>query len=188
MLRIVAAAAVAGVLSIAAALADNAPLTEDQAKRFVASLSEVEALGDKLEAEGKTEQLKIDGAPKAGEPFRPYSAAVAVLQEKYPADHARLASAVRSHGFSAGDWGAVGDRVMIAYMALKMEEDDPRAMEMMEGMDASMIEMMPPEMRVQMESAFAMMETVKNAPAADKSVVSEVKDELDAYLEREGGA
>ena len=188
MLRSFVLAAVAALLPVVAAFADSAPLTEDQAKRFVASLSAVEALGDELEAEGKTDQLDIETAPKAGEPFKPYSAAIAALSEKYPADHARLASAVKPHGFSADDWGAVGDRVIVAYMALKMEEEDPRAMEMMEGMDASMIEMMPPEMRDQMEAAFAMMETVKNAPADDKRIVSTVKDDLDAYMENEGGA
>lgn len=177
---------ISSLLFTVTALAGDAPLTEDQAKRFVASLSSVEALGDALEAEGKIENLQIDSQPKAGEAFKPYSSAVAALAEKYPGDHAKLAKAVKTHGFSAADWGAVGDRVMIAYLAVKMQEEDPQAMEMMDGMDASMMEMMPPEMRAQMESVFAMMETVKNAPADDKRTIAVVKDDLDAYMERDG--
>ena len=174
------------LLFAAAAFAGDKPLTEDEARRFVASLTSVEALGDALEAEGKIENLRVDAQPKAGEAFRPYSSAVAALADKYPADHAKLAKALQPHGFSAGDWGAVGDRVMIAYLAVKMEEDDPQTMQMMEGMDASMMEMMPPEMRAQMEGVFAMMETVRNAPAEDKQTIAAVKDDLDAYMERDG--
>lgn len=169
----------------ATAFAGDKPLTEDEAKRFVASLYSVETLGEDLEAQGKIENLNVDAKPKAGEAFKPYSNAVTALSKKYPADHAKLAKAVKAHGFSADDWGVVGDRVMIAYMAVKMEEDDPQAMAMMEGMDASMLEMMPPEMRTQMEGAFAMMETVKNAPASDKAAIAAVKADLDAYMERE---
>ena len=61
-------------------------------------------------------------------------------------------------------------------------------MAMMEGFDESMLEMMPPEMRTQLEHTFVMMETVKNAPAADKKVVTEVKEDLDKILEEESEA
>ena len=166
----------------AAAFASDAPLTEDEARRFVASLAAVETLGDAFEAEGKIDNLQFDSRPKAGEAFKPFSKGVTALEENYPADHARLAKALKPHGFSADDWGATGDRVMIAYIAVTMQEDDPRTLEMMEGMDASMMEMMPPEMRTQMEGVFAMMETVKNAPEADKATVAAVKADLDAYL------
>ncbi|CAK9039386.1 Cytosolic non-specific dipeptidase (CNDP dipeptidase 2) (Glutamate carboxypeptidase-like protein 1) [Durusdinium trenchii] len=145
-------------------------LTEDQAKRFVATLAAVEALGDSLEADGKIENLQIAQQPKAGELFKPYSTAVTALKTEYPADHAKLASAVKAHGFSTAEWGRVGDRVMIAYLAVKMQEEDPRSIEMMAGMDKSMMDMVPPEMRAQLESTFAMMETVKNAPEGDKKI------------------
>ncbi|MEO1252013.1 MAG: hypothetical protein AAFW81_06700 [Pseudomonadota bacterium] len=175
--------ALVALLFAGAAVAGDAPLTEDQASRFVDTLPTLDKLGEELEAEGKFEEFKIDNQPKAGEPFAPYSDAVANLKKNHPADHARLVNAVRPHGFSADEWGAVGDRVIIAYLALEMEEDDPRSMQMMDGMDQSMMEMMPPEMRAQLESVFAMMETVKNAPEADKKVVAGMKDRLDAHME-----
>lgn len=184
MMRL-AAIFISSLFFSAVALASDAPLTEDEARRFVASLAAIEALGDAFEAEGKIDNLQFASRPKAGEAFKPYSTAVAVLADAYPADHARLSKALKPHGFSPDGWGATGDRVMIAYLAVTMEEDDPRTLEMMEGMDASMMEMMPPEMRAQMEGVFAMMETVKNAPDADKATVAAVKGDLDAYLAQE---
>lgn len=179
-------AAFSGVflLLVSGAFAADGPLTEDQAKRFVASLPAVDTLGDEWQAEGKTEQLMVDTAPKAGEGFKPYSSATAALAKNYPSDHAQLAKTVKGHGFSIEDWGVVGDRVMAAYIAIKLEEADPQAMAMMEGMDTSMLEMMPPEMRAELERSFAMMETAKNASDADKQAVATVKAELDAYTER----
>jgi len=183
--RICVAAVGAFLLLVAGASAeDQRPLTEDQAKRFVASLESVDSLRDQFDAEGKVDNINIDTKPKAGEAFKPYSKAVAALKDKYPAEHARLSKAVKSYGFSAKDWGEAGDRVMIAYLAIKMQEEDPRTMHMMETMDQSMINMVPPEMRAQLESTFAMMETVKNAPEADKIVVASVKDGLDVYMEK----
>ncbi len=183
--KIIAIIALGFAASGIAAAGDN-PLTEDQAKRFVETLPALDQFGKDLEAEGKTEQMSIDTQPKAGEEFKPYSTAVAVLEKRHPADHKRLANLVKPHGFSAGEWGDVGDRVMIAWMALKMQEEDPRTLQMMEGMDKSMLDMMPPELKAQMEAAFAMMETVKNAPEADKQAVASVKDDLDAYMEENG--
>lgn len=182
--RIFMSALGALLLAATGALAgEGAPLTQDQVKRFVATLPALDALGEEFAAEGKSEELSIESRPKAGEPFRPYSGAVAALKERYPADHARLASAVRPHGFSTEEWGRVGDRVMIAWLALKMEEEDPRSMQMMEGMDQSMLSMVPPEMKAQLEATFAMMDTVRNAPEADKQAVAPFKDEIDRYTD-----
>ncbi len=177
------------VLLIAGASAEEQkPLTENQAKRFVASLESVDSMRDRLEAEGKIDNIEIATKPKPAEAFRPYSKAVTALKDKYPADHARLAKIVKTHGFSAKDWGDAGDRVMIAYMALKMQDEDPRTMQMMGSMDKSMLDMVPPEMRAQLESTFAMMEAVKNVPEADKIAVASVKGDLDAYMDKNAEA
>lgn len=184
ILRMSMSALGALLLIVTGAIAsDDKPLTEDQVKRFVATLPALDALGDELEAEGKTEDLVIETQPKAGAPFRPYSDAVAALKEKHPADHTRLTQAVKPHGFSAEEWGRVGDRVMIAWLALEMEEEDPRSMAMMEGMDKSMLDMAPPEMKAQLEATFAMLDTVKNAPEADKKAVAPFKDQIDEYTQ-----
>ncbi len=187
--RIMIAAAGAFVLLAAgASAADQKPLTENQAKRFVASLESVDAMRDRLDAEGKIDNIEIATKPKAGEAFKPYSKAVTALKDKYPADHARLAKIVKTHGFSAKDWGDAGDRVMIAYMALKMQDEDPRTLQVVQTMDKSMLDMVPPEMRAQLESTFAMMEAVKNVPEADKIAVASVKGGLDAYMDKNAEA
>ncbi|GJL95741.1 MAG: hypothetical protein DHS20C05_21460 [Hyphococcus sp.] len=182
--RVMMIAAGAVLLMVSGASAgDQKPLTEDQAKRFAATLPALETLKKEMDAEGKTEQMAIETQPKAGEEFKPYSKAVAVLKKDHSAEHARLAKAVKPHGFTPTQWGSVGDRVMVAYMAIKMQEQDPKSMAMMEGMDKSMLDMVPPEMRAQLESTFAMMETVKNAPEADKKAVAAVKEDLDKYMD-----
>ncbi|WDI32611.1 hypothetical protein PUV54_05305 [Hyphococcus flavus] len=165
------------------AVAADAPLTEDQAKRFVESLPALDALGESLEADGKMDELKIDPTPKAGQAFKPYSQAVSGLKEKYPSDYAKLDSAVKPHGFSASEWGLVGDRVITAYLAIKMEEENPQAMAQMQAMDKSMLEMMPKEMQDQFNQVLVMMETIENVSPEDRAAVQSVKGQLDEYME-----
>ena len=184
MLRIIAVIGFFFFSASGLAFANDAPLTEDQARKFAQSLEPVNELGREMEAEGKTGEVQFDTRPKAGEKFRPYSKAVESLQKNYPAELNRLEKAVRPFGFSAPEWARIGDRVIVAYLALEMDDEDPRTAEMMAEMDQSMLDMMPPEMRPQLEAAFAMMETVRNAPEADKQVVAKVKPELDAVLDR----
>ncbi|GJL91103.1 hypothetical protein [Hyphococcus sp.] len=170
------------------ALAADAPLTVDTAKRFVSSLESVESLGEEFVTNGKADKLMIDVQPKANEKFKPYSNAVFALKEKYPSDYSRLNSAVKPHGFSAEEWGAAGDRVMIAYMALKMEKENPQAMTQMQAMDPSMMAMLPPDMKQQFEQAQIMMETISSASDEDKKIVAEVADDLDDYMDRTADA
>ena len=173
------------VFATGPAFAGEAALTADTAKRFVASLSSVESLGKELEAEGKTDEMRFDADPKAGEEFKPYSKAVVALKAKYPSDYGRLSKAVKPHGFSAEEWGGAGDKVMIAYMALKMEKENPQAMAQMQAMDPNMLDMMPPEVKAQFEKMKVMMDTVAAASPEDKKAVAEVEDELDAYMENQ---
>ncbi len=179
--------AIGAVLLLAAgpAFAGDTALTADAAKRFVASLPSVESLGKKLEAEGRTDEMRVDTQPKPGEEFKPFSNAVKALKMKHPSDYGELSSAVKPHGFNPEDWGLAGDKVMIAYMALKMDKENPGVMAQMEAIDPEMLKMMPPEMKAQMEQVKMMMETVADASPEDKKAVAEVEDELDAYMENQ---
>lgn len=170
------------------AFAGDDALTADAAKRFVASLPAVESLGEELEAEGKTDEMRVNTQPKPGEAFKPFSGAVKALKSKHPSEYGRLSNTVKPHGFSAESWGEAGDKVMIAYMALKMEKENPGAMAQMQAMDPAMMDMMPPEMKAQMEQAMAMMETVADVSPEDKKAVAEVEDELDAYMEEQANS
>ncbi|WP_375201953.1 hypothetical protein [Hyphococcus sp.] len=186
MKKLIMALGAALVFAAGSAFAGDSALTADTAKRFVASLPSVETLAESLEAEGRVEEMRFDTEPKAGEEFKPYSKAVMALKAKYPSDYGKLSSAVKPHGFTAEEWGVAGDKVMIAYMALKMDKEDPGAMAQMEAMDPAMLEMMPPEMKAQMERVKAMMATIAAASPEDKKAVAEVEDELDAYMDEQG--
>ena len=170
------------VASAPAAFAADGALTSDQVLRFAKTLPAVDVIGDKLTAEGKGDEMELAARPKAGEDFKPYSKAVAALKKSEPAHFASLKSAIKPHGFSVDNWGPIGDRVMMAYLAVTMEQEDPRTLAMMEGMDKSMLDMVPPEMRAQLETTFAMMETVRNVPEDDKAAVRPHKKMLDEVL------
>lgn len=182
MLKSVVAALAAASLMAAGASAADAPLTEDQAKRFVASLDAVEMLADEFEAEGKMEELQIDTQPKPDQAFTPYSGAVEALNKRYPAGYTRLKDTVAKHGFKAKDWGGVGDQVIAAYLAIKMEEENPGMMAQMKAMDPAMLEMLPPQAKAQFQQSLTMMETIENTPPENKKAVASVRKELDQHM------
>ncbi len=171
-----------------AADAATAPLKEADVVRFVGTLDDVAAFGDKLEAAGKDDLLNRQDQPTDGAPFAPYSTGLAELKTQYPADHAELAGILKTHGFAPDEWSALGDRVIIAYIALKIAEENPEALEMadqMAALDPAMLAQMPPQMKAQMDRMAAMVETVRRAPDADKKAVAPSVPALDAHVERQ---
>lgn len=102
-------------------------------RHFVETLAPVQAFGDSLEKEGKLNVLVGGGATVDGA-FEPYSASVAALKAQWPTDFSRLEAVVNPHGFTPEEWGAVGDRMMAAYMALRIERDEPGALAALEPM------------------------------------------------------
>lgn len=176
--------AVAAIVLFAgpALAADRAPLTDEKIRNFVASMEAIKDLGRELEASGKTKLLMDQTAPKAGEDFKPYAKAVAALKEKYPADHDRLVASVKPYGFSAETWAETGDRIIVAYIAEKAEQEHPGGLGHAQPMDPAMLASIPSEMRVQIETAMAMMETVKNAPVSDRDAVRPHLNAIDAQL------
>ena len=181
-MRLIFSLAVFVASIFSAAFAGDKPLTSDEVKRFVATIPATNALGEQFEAEGKIDILQVENQEAGQGTFGPYSHAIGVLKEKHVDGYKRLNAVVSAQGFEPVEWGAVGDRVMISYLALKMKESDPDTLAMMEGMDRSMLEMVPPEMRAQLEQTFLMMEAVKSAPEADQEVVAEFQNDLDAML------
>ena len=172
---------IAAALMAAPGLA--ADLTEDAARRFVASLDAIEPLSAELEA--ASDEVPFDPFPKKGEPFAPYTQGLATMKEKLPDIHKRLSAAVKTHGFSASDWAATGDKVMLAYMGLELDKQGPEAMAQFKAMDEAMLDQMPPQMRERIERVFAMVEAAADAPDADKKAIAAVMDDLTAYMERE---
>ena len=166
-----------------ASVASAEALAEDQVTRFIATLDAANAFGDELDAAGKTDALEIAMTPQAGEEFKPYSKAVAAMKTRYPADYAHLGALVSPHGYSADDWAATGDRVILAYFAVKMERENPGAAEQMAAMDPSMLAMLPPAQKAEFEAMRALIATVQAVPEEDRAVVEPHMDALDAAMD-----
>jgi len=164
----------------------EAPLTDDQVARFIATLEPVEEMGKRLEAEGKIAKFFDEEKPTMGKEFKPYSTGIAELKKDHPGEYAALGGALKPHGFSQDQWAATGDRVMRAYLAVKMEQENPKYAQEMPALDPSMLEQMPPQMRAQIESALAMVEAVKETPAADKAAVKPHLSAIEAATDRGG--
>lgn len=158
------------------------PLTTADAEAFVETLQPVNAFGEKLEAEGKTNELGGRGMPEVGQLFTPYSDGVADLKAQYPADYKELGTIIKPAGFTSQEtWAVVGDKVISAYMALEMEKEgmSPEDMAML---TPEMLSMVPPAMREQMSRALAMKETLERTPEADKAIVRPLVPALEKEL------
>lgn len=174
------AVAAAIFMSVSAVEAAN-PLSSDQVVHFVETLGPIQTFGDALEKEGKLNVLIGGGASANGE-FKPYSAGVGALKKQFPADFRRLSGVVKPHGFTPEEWGEIGDRVMAAYMALRIERDEPGALDKIDAVDPEELKKMPPELQLQMRDYMAMMEAVKKAPSADKTAVFPSMELIDAHI------
>ena len=188
MARFIVAALGAVLFAFSAAAEEAKPLKTEEAKRFIETLEPTQALAEEIQAEGNAEALALEMRPKADEPFTPYTNAVTALKEHHPAVHGRLESIVSAHGFTTQSWASVGDKVMVAYLAERMEQENPQDFAHLEAMDPAMLEMMPDSVKEQMAAAFAMMNTVKNAPEADREAIQPVMDDLDAFMDNQVAA
>lgn len=176
MIRMIAPLA-AAILALSPAYAET-PLSSDAIARFVETLEPVEAFGDRLESDKKFEKLFEQREPVPGKDFRPYSDGVAALKKASPAEYEKLGALVKPKGFSQADWAVTGDRVMLAYMANRMEEENPgyekQIAEMkaqMAAMDPAMLEQMPAQMKSGMLAAQAMVEAISKSPPEDRAAV-----------------
>ncbi|MEK7264562.1 MAG: hypothetical protein AAB227_00555 [Pseudomonadota bacterium] len=156
-------------------------LSADAARHFADTLAPVQSLGDAFEKEGKFNVLLGGGATVDGV-FKPYSAGVIALKTQLPNELGRLAAVVKPHGFTPEEWGLAGDRVMAAYMALRIEREQPGALAQIDLVGPAEIEKMPPDLRKQMLEYNAMVTALKKAPDADKLAVMPAVDTIDAYI------
>ncbi|MBP6018920.1 MAG: hypothetical protein KA735_05465 [Burkholderiaceae bacterium] len=94
------------VFSLGLAHAANAqPLTPQQVERFIASMPETAALGDKHD----------DNKRRTIDPAQPLTSSLKLMDKQSPA-YADLAQLASRHGFSSVEqWANVGDRTIAAY-------------------------------------------------------------------------
>lgn len=155
--------------------ASAADLSAEDAKAFVATLQPLGELTEKMQADGNLDALELDPFPEAGKPFQPFTSALAALEGQNPEGLKQIAAIARAGGFTTDNWATTGDRVMLAYMAAKMEKESPAAraeLEQMEKMGPEMLAQLPPAMAEQMRGVIAMVQAVKNVPAGDVAVIT----------------
>jgi hypothetical protein len=120
-----------------------------------------------------------------GADFSPYTAGIASLKEKFPADYTQLAGIVGKHGFSSAEtWAATGNEVVKSYMALKMENLGPAGSAMMQNLSPDMLAKLPPEAREQVERSKKMMDSAAAVPAANKEAMRPYMSEFEGWAQK----
>lgn len=161
-------------------------VTDADVRNFVKALPDVENFSETLRKEGKDKALSTATQPVPGEKdYRPYSKGVTLMKEKFPEEYKELGAIITRHGFSSQEnWAEVSDNVMLAYMALKIEDQNPKALEQMRNIPKETKKQMPPETLAQIEQSLALMEIFSAAPAENKAVVKPHIGEINAWLDR----
>lgn len=173
-LRSIAVSALLFLLPLLSAHSQAETLTGQRVAAFIDSVQAAERLAPEFE------ELERQMDSQSDDTMPDFSRIVSqsVEQMKGHETYDRLEDVVQNHGFDTlEDWGATGDRVFQAWMAIEMEEQSPAARR---EMDAAMAEMensphmtaeQKAQMRAMMESAMGAMQSASNAPAADMEAV-----------------
>ncbi len=152
-----------------------AALGPQQVEAYLSSMDEVKQLGERMQAAGQGDFLAREVRPQAGEAFDPHQRAVRALKREYADRYAQLNQIVQQRGFTSPEsWALVGDRVVLAYGAIKAESESPDMLQLarqMQGVDPQMLNLLPPEQRVQVEQALAIAKALARVPEADKHQV-----------------
>lgn len=150
-------------------------LTDEKIRAFINTLEQAETL------EGDLDQLNAE-QPGSGNPSDMpdfstlFSDSVNNMRGHEAYD--RMEDIVEDNGFdSMEEWGATGDRVFRAWMAIEMESQHPQmSREMAAAMEEinnnpNLSEAQKEQMRSMMGGASAAMESARQAPEADKQAV-----------------
>jgi hypothetical protein len=151
-----------------------AALNPAQVEKFMGTLPDLKALSDEMQQAGKGDALDEAAAPHPGQigGFEPYTNSLKALKSKFPADYRKLGDLVHQHGFmSQDDWADTGNRVMLAYMALKLEAQPPETLKAMQDLPVGTLNKMPPEARAQFEQSRALMQAAQKVSSADKDAM-----------------
>lgn len=158
------------LLVVVVAHAASPALTDAQIRGFIASMPELEALGEKYPdlAEDDDDDEDDDDVDFA----KPISSGIADLRGH--AAYRDLTQLVKRHGFSSPEqWGQVGDRVILAFLAASMDEGvgSSRA-QMAEAFkqideNPSMTAEQKAEMKQMLSGGMSFMHSIDQVPAAD---------------------
>ena len=111
-------------------------------------------------------------------------------------NHEGMQDIISSHGFNNGDeWASTGARIVNAYGAVVMEEDQAGTYEDMEQQMQAQMQQLEEDpniseeqlamIREQMDNALAMMQRMSDAPEGDKEAVRANRSRLDEVFEQQ---
>lgn len=170
-------------LLIVSTFALAAPLEGARIEAYIASLAAVRELGDELRAQGKEDFLAAQILPGKGETFDPHRRAVAALRAEDPVWLERLEAAVLPQGFTSADsWAAAGDRIVLAYGAVKVEAESPQMLLLAgqgEAEQEMLLQSLPSEQRELLRQALGIARALAQVPAADRQAVRPWVGQLD---------
>lgn len=176
----------AALLLVAAGVAHAASLEPVRVEAYIASLKDVRSLGDELKAEGKQGFLARQIMPVDGENFDPHQRAVEALQQDEPAYYDRLEAQVLTHGFtSAQSWAQAGDRIVLAYGAVKVAAESPQMLALAAQSSPEqelLMQALPAEQREQLKQALVIARALAQVPEADRLAVQPYIGQLDTLF------
>lgn len=92
-----------------------------------------------------------------------------------------ISSAVTSNGFrSMDEFSQKADRIMMAMVALEMENED---LSMMSGMTDDMVANLPPSMQAQIQAFQKLMKAVNNVPSSDIETLRPLNHKLQSSMD-----
>lgn len=167
----------------AVSTAQAAALESARIEAYIASLEAVRELGDELKAAGKQNLLARQIMPRAGERFDPHQRAIRALKRDEPAYYARLEERVLPHGFtSANSWASAGDRIVLAYGAVKVAAESPQMLALAgQGVAEQeiLLQSLPQAQREQLQQALVIARALAAVPEADRVAVQPYIGRLD---------
>ena len=168
--------------------AEIVPMESTAIEAYISSLADVEALSERLEARNQIQGWFKELTPLPGLPFNPHQQAVVRMAEQEPAFHYELNKAVISHGFtSARRWAEIGDRVILAYGALKAEQENPTLWQLASQYNQvppEMLSMWPEEAKSQVNKALVIIRAFAASSREDRAAIAPYLARLDNVLSR----
>ncbi len=161
-------------------------LSGEDVTKFVKALPDIQTFTEKLQKEGKDKVLNVAVQPTPGDKnYSPYVKGTEVMKEKLPGEYKELGDIAGKHGFkSQEDWAKAGDSVMLAYMAVKLDAENPGALKNIKAIPEDQKAKMDAPMRARLEQTVTMLEIFTSAPESDRAAVKPHMKEIDAWLER----
>ncbi|MDX1756237.1 MAG: hypothetical protein R3175_09280 [Marinobacter sp.] len=165
-------------------------LSDSQIQNFIASLVELNAMEDEF-ADLKLEMEQEQGRQEMPDFEHPISDSIHRI-EGHP-EFDTFKDVIEGHGFdSPAEWGATGDRIFRAWMAIEMEsqgatvdQDVAKALAEIDN-NPHMTQAQKDQMRAMMGGAMAAMEQARNAPEEDIRALRPHLDDLRTATESGG--